>query len=112
MTNRSLIGLLMARTLTITGCSEDPVSRIRHEAKQLKVLDWNHLSGLPQPGAVVSAIGHQQPAIAAIRQCQALTSLIKLFEDPLFAPSELGSLPENGRQLRSGYVRYMEQNLY
>lgn len=106
------IGWLMTLLLAVTGCTEDPLVRIQREAKELQARDWSHLAGLPPPQTVVTAIGHQQPAVAAIRRCQALTKLNELFADPLFAPSALGALPENGLRLRADYGRYIEQDLY
>jgi len=112
MPSGAVPGFILVAALAIIGCTEDPLARIQREAKELQARDWSHIAGLPQPEAVVSAISHPQPAVAAIRRCQALTKLNELFEDPLFAPSALGSLPESGRRLRADYGRYIEQDLY
>jgi hypothetical protein len=104
--------LIMGIALLLGACSENPQDRLRAEAKQFEARDWKHLAGMPAPQTVLSRIGHADPVIAIVRQCQALTQLHKLFNDPLFAPRALGTLPATGQQLRGEYQRMIEQDLY
>jgi len=104
--------LVLGLALLLSACSEDPQQRLRAEAKQLEARDWTHLQGMPQPQAVLPRIGHADALTAIVRQCQALTQLHKLFEDPLFAPRSLGTLPAVSQQLRGDYGRMIDQDLY
>lgn len=98
------LALLLARRIRNNVCDA--------EAKPLEARDWTHLQGMPQPQAVLSRIGHADPLTAIVRQCQALTQLHGLFNDPLFVPGSLGTPPAAGQQLRGEYERMIDQDLY
>jgi hypothetical protein len=106
-------GLIAGFALLLGACQKDPMTQMLAEAEQVKARDWSHLAGLPEPQAVLSRIGHNDPLVATVRQCQVLTKLHELLDDdPLFAPTELGSMPERSVRLRDAYSTLIEQDLY
>lgn len=105
--------ILAPVVLVLCACAEDPMSSVLAEAEQSKARDWSHLAGLPEPQSVLMRVGHGDPLVAVVRQCQVLTKLHELLaDDPLFAPADLGSLPHDGVRLRDGYRELMEGDLY
>jgi hypothetical protein len=106
-------GIVAGLALLLAACESDPVKQMLAEAEQAKARDWSHLAGLPEPTVVLARVGHSDPLVAVVRQCQVLTKLHELLDDdPLFAPRELGSMPEGSARLREGYRTLAEQDLY
>jgi hypothetical protein len=104
---------ILGFALVLGACDTDPMAQVLAEAEKVKVQDWSHLAGLPEPQLVLSRIGHSDPLVATVRQCQVLTKLHELLaDDPLFAPRELGSLPERAVKLRDGYRTLVDRDLY
>jgi hypothetical protein len=95
--------------LILNGCAENELDDLREQSKLLQAKDFNHLSGIPAPSFVLRKIGHSNPPIAIGRQCQALTALHELFDDPLFAPKSLGPLPPEARQKQQAYVKAINE---
>jgi hypothetical protein len=108
------VGTIACASLLLGACGkEDPRNQMLAEAERARARDWSHLGGLPAPAVVLSRIGHPDPLVAAVRQCQVLTKLHELLaDDPLFAPRELGSMPEQSARLRSEYRTVIDQDLY
>jgi hypothetical protein len=105
--------LIVGLALVVGACDRDPMTQVLGDAEKVRARDWSHLAGLPEPQLVLSSIGHDDPLVATVRQCQVLTKLHELLaDDPLFAPRELGSLPERGVQLRDGYRTLVDRDLY
>lgn len=106
--------LLAGLALLLAACAsrQDPMVEARAELERIQASDWNHLSGMPQPQAVVARIGDRDPLIALVRQCQALSELHYLLADSLvFAPEELGPLPAAAATLRDSYRSTIDREL-
>ncbi len=105
--------LSIAAVLALASCSPASVEeRLRAEAKQLEAHNLNHLSGMPTVQVVLSRIGDPSPFTALGRQCQALTKLHELLDDPLFVPQALRPLPPAAQALRADYERTIQQTLF
>ena len=98
--------------LLLAGCSQDPLEALKAKSRDLEARDWRHLSGMPAPQVVLSQIGHPDPVMALARRCQALMTLHKLLEDPLFAPRSLGALPAQGEALKRDYDQFASKDLF
>jgi hypothetical protein len=107
------LALLACASLLLAACSPANVEeRLRAEARQLEARDLNHLDGMPPTQAVLARIGDPSPFTALGRQCQALTKLHELLDDPLFVPPALRPLPPAAQALRSDYERTIQQTLF
>lgn len=105
--------LLLGSGLLLVACSPANVEeRLRAEARQLEARDLSHLAGMPSTQTVVSRIGDRSVFTALGRQCQALTKLHELLDDPLFVPPSLRPLPPAAQALRADYERAIQQTLF
>jgi hypothetical protein len=107
------LALLACASLLLAACSPANVEeRLRAEARQLEARDLSHLVGLPSTQAVLSRIGDPSVFTALGRQCQALTKLHELLDDPLFVPPSLRPLPPAAQALRADYERAIQHTLF
>lgn len=97
--------VISAVVLFSSGCAEQKLDGLREKSRQLEAKNLQHLSGIPEPNVVLNKITHENPPVAIARQCQALTTLHGLFDDPLFAPQSLGPLPEGAQKKRAAYAK-------
>jgi hypothetical protein len=97
--------VIAVAALILAGCAQHELDALREKSKLLEAKDLRHLSGVPDPSVVFRMISHSNPPVAIGRQCQALTALHALFDDPLFAPQSLGPLPAEARQKQEAYVK-------
>ena len=105
--------LLVLTPLWLAACSPANVEeRLRAEARQLEARDLSHLAGMPSTQTVLARIGDPSVFTALGRQCQALTRLHQLLDDPLFVPQSLRPLPPAAQALRADYERAIQQTLF
>ncbi len=103
----------LALALLLAACAgEDVETRLRAEARQLEARDLTHLAGLPSAQDVLARVGDPDATTALSRQCQALTRLLGLLDDPLFVPRSLRPLPPAAQALRADYERTIGQTLF
>lgn len=100
-----LIVALGFGAMILSGCAQHELDALREKSKLLEAKDLRHFSGVPDPGIVFRMISHSNPPVAIGRQCQALTALHALFDDPLFAPPSLGPLPAEVKQKQQAYAK-------
>ncbi len=109
---RACISIVLAALMLLVAACTDERTRLQAEARALEARDWNHLAGLPDAKSVIARVSGSSPLQAIARQCQALTHLHGLLDDPMFTPKALGPLPPAGRQRADEYAKAIDGELY